>query len=144
MATFLVTGANRGIGLEYCRQLKARGDDVVAVCRQSSDELVSLGARVESGLELSDSQSIDDLVNRLAGLSLDGVILNAGILQSMGFSDLDPNGIRRQFEVNAMGIQIGEPDRLQDSRIEDDAIQGQTRQAVHQIIDGLVVTQLKT
>ena len=102
MATFLVTGANRGIGLEYCRQLKARGDDVVAVCRQSSDELVSLGARVESGLELSDSQSIDDLVNRLAGLSLDGVILNAGILQSMGFSDLDPNGIRRQFEVNAL------------------------------------------
>ncbi|QNJ02885.1 SDR family oxidoreductase [Synechococcus sp. PROS-U-1] len=102
MATFLVTGANRGIGLEYCRQLKARGDDVVAVCRQRSDELVSLGARVESGLELSDSQSIDDLVNRLAGLSLDGVILNAGILQSMGFSDLDPNGIRRQFEVNAL------------------------------------------
>ena len=102
MATFLVTGANRGIGLEYCRQLKARGDDVVAVCRQSSDELVSLGARVESGLELSDSQSIDDLVNRLAGLSLDGVILNAGILQSMGLSDLDPNGIRRQFEVNAL------------------------------------------
>ena len=102
MATFLVTGANRGIGLEYCRQLKARGDDVVAVCRQSSDELVSLGARVESGLELSDSQSIDDLLNRLAGLSLDGVILNAGILQSMGLSDLDPNGIRRQFEVNAL------------------------------------------
>ena len=102
MATFLVTGANRGIGLEYCRQLKARGDDVVAVCRQSSDELVSLGARVESGLELSDNQSIDDLVNRLAGLSLDGVILNAGILQSMGFSDLDPHGIRRQFEVNAL------------------------------------------
>jgi NAD(P)-dependent dehydrogenase (short-subunit alcohol dehydrogenase family) len=102
MATFLVTGANRGIGLEYCRQLKARGDEVVAVCRQSSDELVSLGVRVESGLELSDSQSIDDLVNRLACLSLDGVILNAGILQSMGLSDLDPNGIRRQFEVNAL------------------------------------------
>ena len=51
MATFLVTGANRGIGLEYCRQLKARGDDVVAVCRQTSDELENLRVRVEAGLE---------------------------------------------------------------------------------------------
>ena len=102
MATFLVTGANRGIGLEYCRQLKARGQDVVAVCRQPSDELETLGVRLEDGVELSDSQSIDDLVRRLAGLPLDGVILNAGILQSMGLADLDPAGIRRQFEVNAL------------------------------------------
>ena len=102
MATFLVTGANRGIGLEYCRQLKARGDDVVAVCRQASDELEGLGVRVEAGLELSDSQAIDDLEQRLDGLPLDGVILNAGILQSMGLMDLDPAGIRRQFEVNAL------------------------------------------
>ena len=102
MATFLVTGANRGIGLEYCRQLKARGDGVVAVCRQTSDELECLGVRVEAGLELSDSQAIDDLVLRLDGVPLDGVILNAGILQSMGLMDLDPAGIRRQFEVNAL------------------------------------------
>ena len=102
MATFLVTGANRGIGLEYCRQLKARGEDVVAVCRQPSDELETLGVRLEDGVELSESQSIDDLVRRLAGLPLDGVILNAGILQSMGLADLDPAGIRRQFEVNAL------------------------------------------
>ena len=102
MATFLVTGANRGIGLEYCRQLKARGDDVVAVCRQTNNELEGLGVRVEAGLELSDSQAIDDLVQRLDGLPLDGVILNAGILQSMGLMDLDPFGIRRQFEVNAL------------------------------------------
>ena len=102
MATFLVTGANRGIGLEYCRQLKARGDDVVAVCRQVSDELEGLGVRVEAGFELSDSQAIDDLMQRLDGVPLDGVILNAGILQSMGLMDLDPAGIRRQFEVNAL------------------------------------------
>ena len=102
MATFLVTGANRGIGLEYCRQLKARGEDVVAVCCQSCDDLDSLGVRVEAGLELSDSDAINDLVQRLGGLSLDGVILNAGILQSMGLTDLDPAGIRRQFEVNAL------------------------------------------
>ena len=102
MATFLVTGANRGIGLEYCQQLKARDEDVVAVCRQASNELESLNVRVEAGFELSDSQAIEDLVQRLAGMPLDGVILNAGILQPMGLADLDPAGIRRQFEVNAL------------------------------------------
>ena len=103
MATFLVTGANRGIGLEYCRQLKARGEaEIVAVCRQGSDELASLGVRVEAGLELSDSQAITDLVERLDGLPLDNVILNAGIQQTMGLMELDPMGIRRQLEINAL------------------------------------------
>ena len=42
MSMFLVTGANRGIGLEYCRQLRARGDRVIAVCRQPGPELEAL------------------------------------------------------------------------------------------------------
>ena len=102
MATFLVTGANRGIGLEYCRQLQARGDQVIAVCREASVELESLGVRIEAGVELTDPAAIDSLVKRLEGVTLDGVILNAGLLQSMGLEDLDPDGIRRQFEVNAL------------------------------------------
>ena len=53
MATFLVTGANRGIGLEYCRQLQARGDQLIAVCREPSPELEALGVRIEAGIELS-------------------------------------------------------------------------------------------
>ena len=48
------------------------------------------------------SLAIAELKQRLAGRSLDVVILNAGILQSMGLNDLDPEGIRRQFEVNAL------------------------------------------
>ena len=102
MATVLVTGANRGIGLEYCRQLKARGDQVVAVCRQVTPELEALGVRIEDGIELTEEAAIADLVARLDGLALDAVILNAGVLQSMGLEDLDPEGIRRQFEVNAL------------------------------------------
>ena len=102
MATVLVTGANRGIGLEYCRQLKARGDQVVAVCRQATPELEALGVRIEEGIELTEEVAIADLVARLDGLALDAVILNAGVLQSMGLEDLDPEGIRRQFEVNAL------------------------------------------
>ena len=102
MATFLVTGANRGLGLEYCRQLQARGVAVIAVCRKSAVELDALNVRVEADVELSDEAAVDALVQRLDGVALDGVILNAGILQSMGLDDLDAEGIRRQFEVNAL------------------------------------------
>ena len=97
-----MTGANRGIGLAYCQQLHLRGDRVIAVCRQSSDELDDLGVQVESGIELTSPDSLAALVNGLAGQTLDTVILNAGILESMGLSDLDPEAIRRQFEVNAL------------------------------------------
>ena len=102
MATFLVTGANRGIGLEYCRQLQARGDQVIAVCRSPSPELEALGVRIEAGIDLASEAAIAALVARLDGQPLDGLILNAGILQSMGLEDLDAEAIRRQFAVNAL------------------------------------------
>jgi NAD(P)-dependent dehydrogenase (short-subunit alcohol dehydrogenase family) len=102
MGTVLVTGANRGLGLEYCRQLQARGDQVIAVCRDPSPELQALEVRIEAGIELTSEPAIAELVRCLGDLQLDGLILNAGILQSMGLVDLDPEGIRRQFEVNAL------------------------------------------
>lgn len=39
MAHVVITGANRGIGLEFARQFQARGDKVTALCRHSSPEL---------------------------------------------------------------------------------------------------------
>ena len=102
MSTVLVTGANRGIGLEYCRQLQQRGDQVIAVCRQSSPELDAIDVEIESGVDLTNEANRANLVRRLTGRSLDTVILNAGLLVSMGLDDLDPEAIRRQFEVNAL------------------------------------------
>lgn len=102
MTTVLVTGANRGIGLAYCRQLRDRGDQVIAVCRTPSPELESLGVRIESGLELTSEAAIAELVGRLDGQPLETVILNAGILESNSLEDLDPASLRRQYEVNAL------------------------------------------
>ncbi len=102
MATFLVTGANRGIGTEYCRQLKARGDTVIAACRTASAELAALGVRIEQDVDITSDAAVAGLLQRLDGLAIDGLIHNAGILERTSLEDLDPISLRRQFEVNAV------------------------------------------
>jgi len=103
MATYLVTGANRGIGYEYCRQLNQRGDTVIAVCRQPSDPLKELGVTVITGIDITDASAVADLTEKLQGTRLDGLINNAGILERITLENLDFDSIRRQFEVNALG-----------------------------------------
>ncbi|MEM8806963.1 MAG: SDR family oxidoreductase [Cyanobacteria bacterium P01_G01_bin.38] len=103
MATFLVTGANRGIGYELCRQLQASGETVIAVCRSSSPELDALKVEVETAVEISAEKSVTDLAKRLQGKTIDVLINNAGIAQVSALGNLDFESIQRQFEVNAMG-----------------------------------------
>lgn len=101
MTTTLVTGANRGIGYELSKQLKARGHDVIAVCRKSSPELERLGVRVEAGIDVADAES--DLAQRTAGIELDLLIANAGILRGDNLADLDFESVVEQLQVNAVG-----------------------------------------
>lgn len=103
MATYLVTGANRGIGLEYCRQLQARGEKVIAVCRHVSPELQPLGIQIEAGIDITNDDSVADLVKRLGNITIDVLINNAGILRDESLEDLDLDSIREQFEINALG-----------------------------------------
>ncbi|WP_019505737.1 SDR family oxidoreductase [Pleurocapsa sp. PCC 7319] len=103
MDTYLVTGANRGIGLEYCRQLTERGNNVIAVCRSASDELENLGISIETDVDITSPESIAHLVKRLDGQLIDVLINNAGIVERVSLESLDFNSIRRQFEVNALG-----------------------------------------
>jgi NAD(P)-dependent dehydrogenase (short-subunit alcohol dehydrogenase family) len=102
MATYIVTGANRGIGHEYCRQLLHRGDQPIAVCRNSSPELDALGIRVIKGVDLTQDQDLVSLQGQLRGESIDVLINNAGIIESVSLTNLDVESIRRQFEVNAL------------------------------------------
>ncbi|MEQ9364385.1 MAG: SDR family oxidoreductase [Leptospirales bacterium] len=105
MARVCITGANRGIGLEFCRQFKARGDEVVAICRQASPELKALGLEVIEGVDVSSEQDVAKLANESAvqKAKIDILINNAGILRSENLADLDPASIRSQFEVNSLG-----------------------------------------
>ena len=102
MATYMVTGANRGIGLEYCRKLNQRGHKVIATCRLSSKELDEVGVRVEQDVELTSGESVLKLIRKLRGVHIDVLIQNAGLLENNSFFDLDPESIRRQFEINAL------------------------------------------
>ena len=102
MSTYLITGSNRGIGLELCRQLSNRGDEVIATCRSSSDELNSLGVRVEVGVDVTSGSSVLNLRNKLDGTLIDVLIQNAGIAEFNSLSGLDPESVLRQFEVNAL------------------------------------------
>lgn len=103
MATALITGANRGIGLELCRLLDARGDRVIAACRASSPELDGLGVRVETGLDVTLDEAVAAFDQRLGDIELDLLVNNAGIMTHESLNDLDFDRIRRQFEVNSLG-----------------------------------------
>ncbi len=103
MATYLITGANRGIGYEFCRQLQERGEEVVAACRTPSQPLKQLGVRVEPGVDITSEEAVNSLVERLDGLAIDVLINNAGILETTNLENLDLESVRRQFEVNAIG-----------------------------------------
>ena len=103
MATILVTGTNKGIGLQICTQLKARGDDVIAICRTPSPELSALGVRIIDGIDVANAESIDRLKSELAGQQLDVLINNAGILKGDSFGSLDYEEMLEQFRVNTLG-----------------------------------------
>ncbi len=103
MSTWLVTGCNRGIGLELSRQLAARGETVIGVCRSSSDELGRLDMQVIDGVDVSTDAGVARLVDELGDASIDVLVNNAGILRRDRLEDLDFDEITEQFKVNTLG-----------------------------------------
>lgn len=102
MPTILVTGANRGIGLELCRAFVARGDTVLAACRKSSPELESLGARVVPDIDVTDERALERLDRFLPQGGLDVLVNNAGVLGYDALGGIDYASLRRQLDVNAV------------------------------------------
>ena len=105
MPLVLITGANRGIGLEFARQYSADGWDVIATARQSSAELDALGVRVEQ-LDLADADALAAF--RVDG-PLDLLIANAGTNHPMNTkSAQDARDWQAMMMVNAIApYQLG-------------------------------------
>jgi NAD(P)-dependent dehydrogenase (short-subunit alcohol dehydrogenase family) len=103
MATVLITGCNRGIGLELCKQLLARGDDVIAVCRSASTELQATGARIIADIDVGDGTSMPALQAALGNQPVDILINNAGILRPDALGELNYDDMIEQFKVNSLG-----------------------------------------
>ena len=101
MPTVLITGANRGIGLEFARQYSQGGWDVVATARQSNPELDALGVRVEA-VDLADPDAVAAFPEKFDA-PLDLFIANAGTNQPMhGETADDARAWQTMMMVNAI------------------------------------------
>ncbi len=103
MATVLVTGCNRGIGLELVRQFSARGDDVIGVCRSTSDELKALGIRVIDGVDVGTEEGVRTLAKAVGDEKIDILLNNAGIGGWDKLDTIDFEKMVEQYRVNTLG-----------------------------------------
>lgn len=101
--TIVITGANRGIGLELARLWHKRGDTVIAVCRRGSDELRDLGVEVIEDVDVTQDAGIRRLADHLGDRPIDVLFNNAGILGNEGLQAMDWESLERQFQVNTLG-----------------------------------------
>ncbi len=104
----LITGANRGIGLEFTRQYAQDGWKVLACCRdpQSAIELQALASSKNNiqvlALDVSDFNQIDALTLQLKNEAIDLLINNAGVLPQSSFGDTNYDEWAQAFKINTM------------------------------------------
>jgi NAD(P)-dependent dehydrogenase (short-subunit alcohol dehydrogenase family) len=105
MSTWVVTGANRGIGLALAREISGRGQSVIGTARrpERAVELRATGARVEQ-LDVADETSVAEFARKLGGAAVDFLVHNAAVGSAGPAADrLDPADVLRALEVNAVG-----------------------------------------
>lgn len=108
----LVTGANKGLGMEAARQLLGRGMTVVLGSRDlqrghaAAQQLCADGAAIPVQLDVTDSASVDAVTDRLRREygRLDVLINNAGTVVDRLAADTTESEMRHTFEVNVFGV----------------------------------------
>lgn len=104
----LITGANRGIGLEFTRQYAEAGWKVIACCRdlkQAADlqELADTYPDIKAyPLDVADFAAIEALAADLKGVKIDVLINNAGVYPHSDLNHADPEQWLHAFKVNSM------------------------------------------
>ncbi|GAA0547171.1 NAD(P)-dependent dehydrogenase (short-subunit alcohol dehydrogenase family) [Rhizomicrobium palustre] len=106
MKTVLITGANRGIGLEFAKQYDAEGAEVIACCRhpEKAEALAALDVRVER-LDVTHDESIARLAASLGDVPIDIVISNAGVYgpEEQSTERISPAAFLDTMRVNTLG-----------------------------------------
>jgi len=122
LGTILITGSNRGIGLEFVKQYSSRNWDVIATCRNTSqaEELIELSKNHDNldlmNLDITNQESVQEVANKLDGKPIDILINNAAYLGApdpQKFGQIDYSMFTESFEVNAIG-----PIRITETLIE--------------------------
>ena len=98
----VITGANRGIGLEFAKQYLAQGFEVTAVVRKPSAELEELSVNVIEGIDVSQGDDVARLASALSGKAIDVLINNAGIFENESLANMDFESINAQLQINAI------------------------------------------
>lgn len=98
----VITGANRGIGLEFAKQYLAQGYEVTAVVRKPSTELQGLSVNVIEGIDVSQGDDVARLASALSSKSIDVLINNAGIFENESLTNIDFEAINAQLQINAV------------------------------------------
>jgi NAD(P)-dependent dehydrogenase (short-subunit alcohol dehydrogenase family) len=100
-STILITGANRGIGLELAKQYAVRGAEIIGVCRESADELDTIAARTITGIHLDKAADLQRLADELADTKIDILINNAGMWHDESIDDMNVDFLAEQMAINA-------------------------------------------
>jgi NAD(P)-dependent dehydrogenase (short-subunit alcohol dehydrogenase family) len=103
MATVVITGANRGMGLEFVKQYLAKGEKVIALCRNTSDQLSQTSAKVIDKVDVGSPECLQKILPVLSDLKIDLLINNAGVLANETLEHMSVTTLEYQFRVNAIG-----------------------------------------
>jgi NAD(P)-dependent dehydrogenase (short-subunit alcohol dehydrogenase family) len=106
MPTILITGASRGIGLEFARQFSADGWTVIAACRKpaGATELSAISGVEVHPLDVDDGESVTALKATIGERPIDVLMNNAGVIgQRAGFGTLDYNAWAGAMNTNVFG-----------------------------------------
>ncbi len=106
MTTIMITGASRGLGLEFARQFYSEECRVIATCRnpKKANELNSIGDIDVHSLDVTDDKSVANLADKLRGENIDILINNAGVIgQRDGFGRLNYDIWAETMDTNVFG-----------------------------------------